>query len=1289
MDYDDDNYEEMSNDSSGSEYFEDSSESEEQSWAEMGFSIEGGDLGEEGDAAGDAFFASLDGSSSNDMDSLDGIPRYSKRESNKEARIQMYENERLDGQLDDKRAEQGNVTEMGKVTPQDFLLNKISHMSYNVQAAFRDVAGGKSLSSMAGIDGQAMEVAMQEFLTVANSDRRSTSVTGESFASQIKLDSVVDATRSTQDLRTVQSMLVNIAADMNMGPGGKLMGNEITEEKRGKREDREAKAFATLDRLVEMTKGGITGQPGEANYETNVRDQIYGAAMDSGAGPTSLAWVPLPSELNRFGSVLTMSASGGPMGTGFNRTTFSDKFGSLLNRQERVDGQAATDEFGRLVPNTMALRPDLAAEMKTNMKTGQRNSDELNTYMQNAPNLKATYMPKPANFNAMDFDTRQLWTANRNSEWETFQEDLIEARQTISGLTRTTTDESNGNRYRTSAFGRPQDEQEARANAINEAHIYGIGDTEASAEDATNAIMAQQRSGALMLQGLGTGSGKGATTGGMYGEKNRTEFDVFIEQHMAGLSPDEIINDYVAEPTAPWAGVSDLDKYMAWADTQPEQGSQAWLNLRKGNVTASQAARLTGGQGTLSLGEEMAMESMGMAKDFRKNATMQRGNDLEEQAKNRFLRSEHGKGMTWAEGFFETDKNLPGFGVSPDGRMFDEGGNEAGLLEVKVLKKKNLEGALKKYHKQMQLQMKVTGESVTHFWAMDAEGSEDYIYEAVYADSELQDELIRNGRTALNVAENLNSIQDVEAHKMARKQSAPIRNKNASHLQGQQVGWIPEAIDAEEISTPWSNEWQEEVGLTNSGDKVTSKNSVFVQAAAKIAKADQRAAMLDAEEMMLNEGGKTSSRQDAQAKKDVAQSKRDDAKALKEEADARKMATTELRAYAEENKRAADSVKEFQNSVKKVVNIASELGGLVLKGNESAMDEVRFAAASGMDVDNVRGLRESLEDGGLTTQGASTVMRTAAAQTRTANDLQAGSQAWAKLQEFAAKSDSAAIRDVNFGSIENHRTMDPQARIAWVTKMSEGMNTRDKATFLQGIGYGDLAANTTSGESLANAVADVDAQGARDTYEGATDARQTLRETTELAGTIPGTAGYIAGAAAVGAETAAGLLNSTTGGNMLAMAAGSAGGNAATAALTRLAGSATAASLNLGKMTSVLGKAGLLGAAGAAGLAVGSEIADAIEGTPVGDTLVDTVGAGMNNLMAGLGNKNAQDVVNMHKLEGPSIVTRKDTQQGGKVEVENNITVNSDGSVEVETEVDGKKYMSQHQSAKPRRSRQR
>ena len=143
-----------------------------------------------------------------------------------------------------------------------------------------------------------------------------------------------------------------------------------------------------------------------------------------------------------------------------------------------------------------------------------------------------------------------------------------------------------------------------------------------------------------------------------------------------------------------------------------EQGTEEWLNIRKGIITGSRFKDVvTPSKGDLSKSSvtymyELIAERMGATVEFFQNAHMQRGNDLELQARTAY---EFIKDCKVEEvGFCLDDGKL--FGVSPDGLVGKHGG-----LEIKCPKETTHISYLAKgeipllYKPQVQGSMWITG----------------------------------------------------------------------------------------------------------------------------------------------------------------------------------------------------------------------------------------------------------------------------------------------------------------------------------------------------------------------------------------------------------------------------------------------------------------------------------------------------------------------------------------------------------------------------------------------------
>jgi putative phage-type endonuclease len=109
-----------------------------------------------------------------------------------------------------------------------------------------------------------------------------------------------------------------------------------------------------------------------------------------------------------------------------------------------------------------------------------------------------------------------------------------------------------------------------------------------------------------------------------------------------------------------------------------EQGSEAWLQLRRGVATASNFSKIVTTKGEISkqlrdYAFQLASETITNLQDESyKSADMQRGNDLEPDARNAY--QQHTLSLVKEVGFMKNDF----YGYSPDGLIGDDG-----LAEIK------------------------------------------------------------------------------------------------------------------------------------------------------------------------------------------------------------------------------------------------------------------------------------------------------------------------------------------------------------------------------------------------------------------------------------------------------------------------------------------------------------------------------------------------------------------------------------------------------------------------------
>jgi hypothetical protein len=559
---------------------------------------------------------------------------------------------------------------------------------------------------------------------------------------------------------------------------------------------------------------------------------------------------------------------------------------------------------------------------------------------------------------------------------------------------------------------------------------------------------------------------KGTTKGGQYGEKYSSEQQTYINMISAGYSEEETLkylNEGKSEPapkeisnigsgvegndSLSWgAEHSDRERYLMSLTTRdaPIQGSQEWLDQRRGMITASGAARLLSKKfGSLKVGLGIASEELGIDKPFEESWWTAQGTKYEEHVKRTFM-STAGKGLTFEEAFFETNKNLPGFGVSPDGRLYDKEGNSQGLAEFKWLKESRLEGALARYTPQMQMQMLVTGESQVHFFAESSETGKK-IHEVVQADPEMQKALYERGKEAIAKSKDFRtaeSIQVMEAMLMAGKKgdviSASTYDKEAKAAriakakeESRFVGPMPEKEETTQRFNPKA--MTNEAIASLEGNEARDLLKQFVEQSVEIGKEEVQSGKMYDKSFV---GPHPQSRFDK----------------LKEEAEELAAAKSEEAAATKE---AVSSLRDFKAGLKEASGVIAELTGLYQKGQASQMDEVRLAAKAGMDVEDLRSRRQILEQRGVKKEETASLMLAAGKAVADFADPRSGAKAYGDL---ARRIGASGYQDkIDMLSVSQMQNMSSgQDYTAWALEQANKLSPKEAVQFLEQVNQEQL-----------------------------------------------------------------------------------------------------------------------------------------------------------------------------------------------------------------------------------------
>lgn len=185
------------------------------------------------------------------------------------------------------------------------------------------------------------------------------------------------------------------------------------------------------------------------------------------------------------------------------------------------------------------------------------------------------------------------------------------------------------------------------------------------------------------------------------------------------------------------AEINILDqRRIAMQSSDIKQGTEAWLNLRLGKVTASRVADVMAktktGPSTSRINYMMQLlceRLTGNREEMFVNAAMQRGTDLEPIARSAY---EVDSGFMVEETGMASHPAIEGFGASPDGLVGDNG-----LIEIKCpntaqhvdfIRRKEPDG---KYQWQMLAQMACTGRQWCDFVSFDDRLPENLQYRCV------------------------------------------------------------------------------------------------------------------------------------------------------------------------------------------------------------------------------------------------------------------------------------------------------------------------------------------------------------------------------------------------------------------------------------------------------------------------------------------------------------------------------------------------------------------------------
>jgi len=653
---------------------------------------------------------------------------------------------------------------------------------------------------------------------------------------------------------------------------------------------------------------------------------------------------------------------------------------------------------------------------------------------------------------------------------------------------------------------------------------------------------------------------KGSDRAGRYrGGEDRSDRDDFIE---AGMEYD---------PVKSFVGPMPI-----------KQGTDAWKAQRKGNITASVIGRTTE-----ELAINLANERLGNEEEFLSSGHVKEGNLYEDNVGRSFMH-EHGErlGLTMKEAFFETNADLPGFGVSPDANLYDKDGKRS-LLELKYLASDGtMDKSMKTYKEQLQLQMAVTGAKEAHFYRQNKRTGES-AYDLVKADPELQAELIKRGQDAHELASTLDAIgvDDLKKKLASRKDRAADKEAGPATVMKTEEKAQAAKATVMDLSKAATNVLSD--AISNANGPVSGDGSGVTSISKK-----EFGERLEREKNIANMKTYTENvvgmkmAQDAEDAEQANEAAKDAAKANKD--------------MARASKEASANLKRFGSSL---LQVAGAVAGVALEGNDTEMATQRIASETGMDAQRTEGMRRMLAEGGVKYEDTAGIM-----------------QQFGSLSGEAASFDTSPMllrindRMGKYGSLHGlpkltHSDVynkSGEALAEMITKRTNQLESPEaRRDYLRGWGLSKMAPafdrdnpNRITAEGMSNVIGDIDPTERFSINSAIESAADVVRQGKEGFSSFLGETGnslakYTTDAIVPGAAIAGGVVTAV-GGGKLAVKALKAGGPRS-----------VALGNTLGKAGSVLGKGIVRG--GGAGLAIaGTRAVTGVEDDGgIADSLMD------------------------------------------------------------------------------------
>ena len=989
-----------------------------------------------------------------------------------------YGNDAADGWLSSAEASVLDLdAEMAESLPESYMgastnvlqEGRIDGLSPTVAAGVRHAARGGQIS---GIDSLDLAVAVEDFqgaidgsadafatARIKETQVSPTTVTRYDDEGFIRSKDVIHnplgLPNSKRDKKAVLSILGGVREYEEAGPGSKLAGHTLNTKKNARAEEKLIEAFNTASEIAEVM----------ISDKTPKDSHIYGARKEA------------------LTNVILGRAMEGTQGK-YGKSIYAQTILALPN-ETGITGIKPTRAYrgGAMGTPFDRLGFDIYAD-----SMGLESTDDK--YWELKPSLKHSLFPIQWK---KDHTEEEKAKAKRDQTYQMGQlmTKATGMRDTLQEAFPTNRDES-ARQGRMSGFDRTVDEQADRMNAIDQAHSLDIDGSKEAGDETRHTDMDRFIDNATeYVPAMLSNKAREEAQLDIAGVSKAIEDQFGIQ----GIDPEEFVG-----PNITIEGI--------------DQRTTEWYAARKGLITASKLTDDSGRKRTVAeMAADLARERLGEGKEFLGNAHTQEGVEGERKALSAFL-SVYGDEVGHTEVGLLQNKDLPGLGASPDGRLHNlKTGESEGLIELKYLSDGAMEGALKKYTPQMQLQMAVTGESQTHFFALNKHTGASK-HEVVFADPKMQEEIIKNGAAAMDLAKSIKTKKEVQAlEDLTQEQRRKGKGQQESYSlpsdePEQAMGVYPgqdndklakfiaasqESIKGQAESAAYKEEGQRAKALRAEGK---------VEQAAYTEDAKRMATMGKLEQAAYGEDNK---RAEKRGKLEHAAYAEDNKRSYN-------MGKAEHQAYIENTKRASKAVEDFadkaSSAAKGLVAVAAEIGGVLREGADSAMDTMSFAGSVGMEANEVRGMEFELTTGkgGLKLgQARSNLRSLAGVRDNLTDDTSAGAE-MTRMQKayYGTRLHEITGKDFNPHA---YRGKSVNYMYADMLDRSEGQSEKTQALIGKVFNVDNIANTVLTGDDLRGVEGEIDQAGIRAFQDGAVSVDQFGQEVLENSAATTGEIG--------------------------------------------------------------------------------------------------------------------------------------------------------------------------------------